>query len=76
MWTLEKAQILQKERADKTVKDLTESKIRHSNKEINNGNNLKCTLTLQGIFIFNNAFQNSPYAQGLSCKMSGVDENQ
>lgn len=76
MQTLEKAQYLQKARADKILKDLTESKIRHGNKEINNCNNLKCILTLQGIFIFNNGFQNSPYAQGLSCKMSGVDENQ
>lgn len=76
MGTLEKAQNLQKARADKIVKDLTESKIRCSNKEINNCNNLKCTLTLQGIFIFNNGFHNSTYAQYLSCEMSGVDENQ
>lgn len=49
---LEKAQNYSKARADKVVKDLTESKIRHSNKVINNCNNLKCTLTLQGNIIF------------------------
>lgn len=49
---LEKAQNYSKARADKVVKDLTESKIRQSNKEINNCDNLKCTLTLQGNIIF------------------------